>query len=97
MKEAVKHFNEFKAESATNISRIFSEAPFSAINHLLFRCKEEELEISSGSRGPYGLDNYGQFAYAGITSFIHILNELKISHDMGHELFNNIRNGDWYL
>jgi len=26
-----------------------------------------------------------------------ILRELKLSGDLGHELFNNMRQGDWYL
>jgi hypothetical protein len=35
--------------------------------------------------------------YCGIASFMTILRELKLSGDLGHELFNNMRQGDWYL
>ena len=28
---------------------------------------------------------------------MHIYRELKVSRDMGHELFKNMREGDWYL
>lgn len=59
MKEAVRHFNEFKVELSQSLSKMFEQIPFSAINHLFFRCKEEELEISQGKREPYGLEKYG--------------------------------------
>jgi hypothetical protein len=35
--------------------------------------------------------------YSGIASFMTILRELKVSGDLGHELFDNLRKGDWYL
>jgi len=38
---------------------------------LLYRAEPEEKEISNGSRGPYGLENMGQFKYAGLASVVH--------------------------
>jgi hypothetical protein len=34
---------------------LFGEVPLSGFNHLLFRCDNEEKEISGGIRGTYGL------------------------------------------
>jgi glycogen debranching enzyme len=76
---------------------MFQHSPATALNHVLFRCEHEEKDISAGTRGPYGLPSSGSFAYAGIVSYIHLLEKLKVSKDMGHELFDNIRNGDWYI
>lgn len=64
---------------------------------MLFRCEPEERDISGGKRGPYGLDNYGVFPYAGLTSYMHLLRKYKVRLDMGAELFDNIRAGDWYI
>ena len=76
---------------------MFDGASLAALNHLLFRCENEEREISGGKRGPYRLDIAGQFVYAGITSFMSVYKKLKVSGDMGHELLDNMRKGDWYL
>lgn len=63
----------------------------SEINHLLFRCQNEELDISSGKRGTYGLPDVGAFVYAGLQGPMHIFEQLKKSADMGHSLADNIR------
>jgi glycogen debranching enzyme len=81
-----------------NLFRLFDDnTPSSAINHVLFRCEHEEHDISASKRGTYGLTNYGQFPYSGLTSFMHTLDKLKVSKDMGNELFDNLRAGDWYI
>ena len=68
-----------------------------AFNHLLFRCEQEEREISNGRRGHYGLEKTGAFKYAGLASFMQILRGLKVSNNMGHELLDNMRRGNWYI
>ena len=83
-------------------SKYLAEALFGGIdigelNHLLFRCDNEEKDISGGKRGPYGLPKQGQFVYAGLQSLIHLFQKLKLSKDMGHEFLDNIRQGDWLL
>lgn len=32
-----------------------------------------------------------------MTSIIHLLRILKVSGDMGHEIFDNIRQGNWLI
>ena len=77
--------------------QIFGDTTLAGFNHLLFRSEPEEKEISNGKRGPYGLDKYGQMTYSGIASFMTIFRQLKTCGDMGHELFDNMRKGDWYI
>lgn len=97
MKDSIKYFNRLHC-ARDLAANLFSEStPLSAFNHLLFRCEPEEKEISKGTRGPYGLEKYGCFTYAGISSFMTIFRRLKIQCDMGNELFDNLRNGMWYL
>ena len=43
------------------------------------------------------MNKYGEFQYAGITTFMYLLDGLKFSKDMGAEIFDNIRNGDWMI
>ena len=76
---------------------MFDNVPTAGINHILFRCGNEEMDISNGTRGPYGLQEYGEFPYSGIASMMHMLKKTKLFNDMGAEIFENIRAGDWLL
>ena len=95
VKEAVQKLNQFPQDK--RLDKVFVGAPQSALNHVLFRCEHEERDISGGLRGVYGLKNSGQFPYAGVVSYIHILNDLKLSKDLGAEIFDNVRAGDWLI
>lgn len=95
IKEAVQRLNGiFEDERLTTM---LEQVPTAGINHILFRCQEEEHDISGGKRGPYGLENYGQFPYAGLASTFHMLRKTKLYNDMGAEVFCNIRAGDWLI
>ena len=61
------------------------------INHILYRCENEEKDISNQARGPYGLPDKGQFVYSGLQGMLHDFQKLKINGDMGHPLLDNIR------
>ena len=65
------------------------------INHLLYRCDNEEKDISRNQRGPYGLPDEGTFVYSGLQGPLHLLQQLKLSGNLGHSLMDNIRSGDW--
>ena len=78
-------------------SQATSRLSLAEINHLLYRCENEEKDISGGRRGPYGLPDRGPFVYAGLQGPLHKLQQLKLSGDMGHPLLDNIRQGDWLL
>lgn len=43
------------------------------LNHVLYRCENEEKDISNQERGPYGLPDKGQFVYAGLQGPLHML------------------------
>ena len=95
-KDAVHLLNQMPS-SKDLAEQIFSSMPLSAFNHLLFRAEPEEKEISNDKRGTYGLQNYGSFKYSGLASIMHMLRYLKVQGDMGHELFQNMRAGNWLL
>jgi glycogen debranching enzyme len=95
VKDAVSKINRITSD--IRIQNILDSTPESGINHILFRCDPEEKDISKGARGPYGLKEYGQFPYSGLASIFHMLKKTKLSKDMGSEIFDNMRNGDWLL
>ena len=57
VKEAVAKLNGIQNDSS--LKKCLINVPASAINHIFFRCENEEKDISSGKRGTYGLKNYG--------------------------------------
>jgi len=95
VKGAVQKLNGISRDP--RIFELFKGVPSAGINHALYRCDNEERDISNGARGVYGLEKYGQFSYCGIASYMHLLRKYKLSVDMGAELFENLRAGDWYI
>lgn len=67
-----------------------------AFNILLYRCDNEEKDMSFGSRGIYGIDNTA-ICFAGIAGVCIPLKKIIKYNDMGHPLFNNLRNGNWLM
>eukprot|EP01119_Soliformovum_irregulare_P019965 TRINITY_DN6410_c1_g1_i6.p1 TRINITY_DN6410_c1_g1~~TRINITY_DN6410_c1_g1_i6.p1 ORF type:complete len:671 (-),score=239.69 TRINITY_DN6410_c1_g1_i6:48-2060(-) len=81
-----------------NSPRIFDEISrinLTDVNALLFKCDDEE-RVSTG-HDSYNIPDFGKLVYSGLASFIFNLKEIRKSDNMGHPLFNNLRNGDWAL
>jgi hypothetical protein len=57
VKDAISRINRMSVDR--RLDSIFDGTPETGINHILFRCEPEEKDISKGTRGPYGLKNYG--------------------------------------
>ena len=98
IRQTVMNLNKMTEQPPEALGKdLFAGARPSELNHLLFRCEQEEKDISRGKRGPYGLAKYGEFKYAGLQSFVHLIRQLKVSGDMGDEFLDNIRQGDWMI
>ena len=96
--QAVMNLNRMTEQPPKALGKeLFEVTTSSELNHLMFRCESEEKDISKGARGPYGLSSYGQFKYAGLQSFVHLIRLLKVSGDMGDEFLDNMRQGDWMI
>jgi hypothetical protein len=46
-------------DNDVRLETLFDKTPTTGLNHVLFRCDNEEKDISAGKRGPYGFDEYG--------------------------------------
>jgi hypothetical protein len=57
VKEAIQRLN--KIDEDPRIPMMFDQTTNSGLNHVLFRCHDEENDISKGARGPYGFQEYG--------------------------------------
>lgn len=57
IKQAVQKINGIQDDP--RLETIYDNVPSSGLNHVLFRCDNEEKDISGGQRGPYGFDNFG--------------------------------------
>jgi len=65
------------------------------MNHALYRCEKEELDVTANKRGNYNFNNFGKLVYAGMTSLMQVLIDLKKKQALDSPVFNNIREGDW--
>lgn len=61
------------------------------MNHVLFRCAEED------EGNVYDVPGFGKLVYCGIQGFISVLDEVAPNNDLGHPLCANLRDGFWIL
>ena len=50
-----------------------------------------------GNSGVYNIPEYGSLVFAGIQGFVSVLQTIRLNNDMGHQLFNNLRAGNWAM
>ncbi|CAI2359529.1 unnamed protein product [Moneuplotes crassus] len=74
----------------------FKDIDLPTLNYALYKCDEEEKDYTLGKRGAYTIP-HAPMVYAGIASVTHILRSLKETQDLGHPLFNNLREGNWIM
>jgi len=72
------------------ITSVVSKLDLVSLNHILYRCKEEE-------GGIYSLPSFGDFVYAGLQGIASILDQVSINNDLGHPICANLRNGNWLM
>ncbi len=77
------------------LQQIVNQLKLSDLNHVLFKCQEEERDDING--GCYSLEGYGPLKYAGLQGVMSILAEIRPLNDLGNWLPNNLRAGDWML
>ncbi len=77
------------------LSDLISRLSLLDLNHALFRCDQEEREMSGGKRGVYALSGYGPMTYAGLQGVMSVLSEIRPRNDLGNWLPGNLREGNW--
>lgn len=84
-----------KLNDTSKLKSVIADLTFDELNIVLYRCSnEEESDVKSGC---YSLPNTGTLVYAGLQGVMNILERERMHNNLGHSLFENLRNGDWML
>ncbi|XP_025406439.1 glycogen debranching enzyme isoform X4 [Sipha flava] len=74
-----------------NLVQAVSRLTLMDMNHILFRCAEED------EGKVYDVPGYGKLVYCGLQGFMSVLDNIVLNNDLGHPLCSNLRNGFWIL
>jgi glycogen debranching enzyme len=89
--------SDFRSHYSSAFSGLCRELSLLDIQHVLFKCDQEERAATKGNSGVYVLDGYGPLPYAGLQGLMSILMEIRPKNDLGNWLPANLRNGNWML
>ena len=78
------------------IETIINRLNFDELNILLYRCSQEETSEGIFS-DVYDIPKYGPLVYAGIQGFVSVIERERLNNNLGHPLFENLRNGNWIM
>lgn len=88
------NINEEKMQN--EIESVLNHLNYDELNILLYRCANEETSENINSN-VYDIPKYGPLVYAGLQGFMNILEKQRLANNLGHPIFENLRNGDWMM
>lgn len=78
------------------LRRVYGEI-FQEIKYInLLRCSNEEVGENIDSN-TYTIPNHGSLVYCGLQGFMNILEKERLCNNLGHQMFENLRQGNWML
>uniref|UniRef100_A0A0K2SWV7 Glycogen debranching enzyme n=1 Tax=Lepeophtheirus salmonis TaxID=72036 RepID=A0A0K2SWV7_LEPSM len=97
--QATKHLQKMLSnlKDDQEFKEILNDLSLDDINHILFRCDQEERDFTGGCSGVYVLDGYGPLKYAGLQGVMSILSDIRSRNDLGNWLPSNLRAGNWMM
>lgn len=95
VKEHLKSFSASKQET-NEIEHILSELTYDELNIILFRSGREELSENINSN-TYDVPHCGPLTYCGLQGIMNVLEKQRLTNNLGHSLFENLRDGDWLM
>lgn len=100
VRNAALEFSILSEESKTSdgacFASILSKLSLADLNRVLYRCSEEERDDGYGS-DVYDIPNYGKLVYAGLQGVMSVMENVRLTGDMGHPLCENLRSGNWIM
>jgi glycogen debranching enzyme len=95
---AVKDLDElWNSDRAPLLKELMHNWTSEDLNFLLYSSENEEREKQKGQRGCYVLPNGQALVYAGFKSFSKIMRDCRFYNNLGHPLYENLRQGNWIL
>ena len=88
MNQTYKYLNNYQV-----CKEVFDKLSLEELNHILWRSKDEELDITRGQRGIYEVPGFKVLNYAGIGGLVTELKEINSD----HPVVKNLSEGNWYL
>eukprot|EP00912_Choanoflagellata_sp_UC4_P001655 UC4_evm1s1051 len=74
---------------------LFQDVTLIDMNHLLFRCDDEEKLQEYGPSCLYNIPRYGPLKYCGLQGIMTVFDIVRKRDELGHPLCENIREGPW--
>ncbi|KAL5379066.1 hypothetical protein DPSP01_008701 [Paraphaeosphaeria sporulosa] len=75
----------------------FSKCDLADLNHILYRCDQEERDASDNKDGTYDIPGHGPLVYAGLQGWWSVLRTVVDENNLGHPICNHLREGQWAL
>ena len=94
---AAEHSAGLDHHITEGVDKAFSRLTLVDLNFFLYRCEAEERDLSNGQGGVYDIHNYGPLVYAGLQGWWSVLENIVKYNDLGHQLCDNLRQGQWAL
>ena len=102
VKDHLKSLSESKLDMTktmkrnSEIEQILNELTYDELNIVLFRSGREESSENINSN-TYDVPHYGPLTYCGLQGLMNVLEKQRLTNNLGHPLFENLRNGDWLM
>lgn len=91
--EVAQKMTTYKSE----IEKILNELSHDELNILLYRCSPEETSEQINS-DVYTLPApVNSLVYAGLQGFVNVLERESLNNNLGHAIYDNLRQGNWML
>lgn len=94
--EVVMEFHRENGNKYNELKNIISKLDLVDLNLALFSCDQEERDRGFGFEA-YDVPGWIRLPYAGLQGFLSYLSEISPTHDLGHPICNNLRQGNWMI
>ena len=83
-------------EGDAELEAIVGRLSYDELNILLFRCSQEETNEGISS-DVYVIPGHGALVYCGLRGFMNVLDGERLANNLGHAMFENLRQGSWMM
>ncbi|KAM9969320.1 hypothetical protein ACTFIR_001149 [Dictyostelium discoideum] len=94
--ESIRKIEQLILDENNQLCKSFDNVDLIDMNVLLFRINEEEKQVIG--HGAYHVQNpVGELSFCGLQGFVTELNQIAKHNDLGNQLCENLRKGNWAI